>query len=303
MIPIVHRFYARGGTSGVGLPTDPASVEAAMTPADSMTPVLAHSRATPGLLTRSSVGVWVFHADPALLEPSKLYVVHFRYHLPIDGLRVDRHPFRLTPALPAARPGYCILYGALTTLDGLPDSGATVRVEVYSSPLHISHRVQAETVITEVDGTYWFEAPHGALVRFSTDQDNRFILTPAAGQLDVRTVADYTLQTGSTDAFGMPVGPDPDGGFNLQLPGHAAPGFVTVERTGGNCQNDGLWSYTHEQHAESTTWIIEHPLAYVPAVRAVGPTGKTMLGDVSFPSIGLVHIDFALAVKGAAYLS
>lgn len=63
-------------------------------------------------------------------------------------------------------------------------------------------------------------------------------------------------------------------------------------------------SYVHDQMTASTVWTINHGLDFQPAgVRVVDSAGAEQEGLVSYPSEGVVRIDFAVPFAGKAYLS
>lgn len=70
--------------------------------------------------------------------------------------------------------------------------------------------------------------------------------------------------------------------------------------TGGG--GDQLVSFTFQQPTPSAQWVINHPLAYFPAVTIVDSTGTQVEADVSYGA-GQVVATFSAAFSGLAYLS
>jgi hypothetical protein len=62
--------------------------------------------------------------------------------------------------------------------------------------------------------------------------------------------------------------------------------------------------YRHVQTAPSTSWVINHGLAFRPNVSVVDSSGREVWpGAVEYPSAGTVTLTFSAAVGGEAYLS
>lgn len=63
-------------------------------------------------------------------------------------------------------------------------------------------------------------------------------------------------------------------------------------------------SYVYTQATAATLWAITHNLGYYPNVSVVDSTGTQIFpGDVKYPTIATVQLDFSAAVGGSAYLS
>lgn len=76
---------------------------------------------------------------------------------------------------------------------------------------------------------------------------------------------------------------------------------ITPPNSGGGSTGG---SYTYTQSTPSATWVIVHGLSFRPAgVRVEDSSGQEVWGEVTYPSTGVVRIDFAYAVSGTAYLS
>lgn len=62
-------------------------------------------------------------------------------------------------------------------------------------------------------------------------------------------------------------------------------------------------SFEHQQVSPSTTWVIDHPLPYRPAVTTVDSGGFQIFGDVSYPLPARVVVAYSAPVGGSALLS
>lgn len=68
--------------------------------------------------------------------------------------------------------------------------------------------------------------------------------------------------------------------------------------------HDGATSFTYTQLAPSTLWIITHDLGFRPAgVQVHDNAGQEIVGQVEYPSLNVVTIEFSAPVSGVAYLS
>lgn len=61
-------------------------------------------------------------------------------------------------------------------------------------------------------------------------------------------------------------------------------------------------SYTHQQLAATTTWIINHNLGYRPAVELLDTGGQEIDGDIAHPSVNQTVITLNPATAGIARL-
>jgi hypothetical protein len=61
--------------------------------------------------------------------------------------------------------------------------------------------------------------------------------------------------------------------------------------------------YTHIQSDPVSTWIIDHPLGKYPAVTVVDSAGDECEGDVTYPLLGRVVIEFMAPFGGKAFLN
>lgn len=70
-------------------------------------------------------------------------------------------------------------------------------------------------------------------------------------------------------------------------------------------KGDTLFSYSYafEQQVESTSWSINHNLAYRPAVTIQDYGKNTIEGDLDHITTNTVVVSFALPIAGYAYLS
>jgi hypothetical protein len=62
-------------------------------------------------------------------------------------------------------------------------------------------------------------------------------------------------------------------------------------------------SYQYLFNVAASTWVINHPLPYPPAVTTVDTADDVIVGDVSYPTSGQVSVTFSSPVTGWAYLS
>lgn len=73
-------------------------------------------------------------------------------------------------------------------------------------------------------------------------------------------------------------------------------GFVTAAEV------PGASAYVHYQTVPTAVWSIEHELNRYPAVTITDSAGSVVIGDVQFISADVVHVTFAAAFSGRAYL-
>jgi hypothetical protein len=108
---------------------------------------------------------------------------------------------------------------------------------------------------------------------------------------------------GQVNPKGVRVAPavfSPDTVTARQITWPVAPLPVTPPDSGGG--TGGSFSYV--QSIPTATWVIVHGLSFRPAgVRIEDNSGQEVWGEVTYPSSGVVRIDFAYAVSGTAYLS
>lgn len=62
-------------------------------------------------------------------------------------------------------------------------------------------------------------------------------------------------------------------------------------------------SYVHNQAVSSSTWVINHNLAFYPSVNVVDSGGNLVIGDVTYISENQLSISFSASFGGKAYLS
>jgi hypothetical protein len=94
------------------------------------------------------------------------------------------------------------------------------------------------------------------------------------------------------------VSPDTEHARQTTWPTPSLP--VTPPDSGGGTGG----SFTYVQSVPTATWVIVHGLGFRPAgVRIEDNSGQEVVGEVTYPSAGVVRIDFAYAVSGTAYLS
>lgn len=97
---------------------------------------------------------------------------------------------------------------------------------------------------------------------------------------------------------------------NPAIPGTNVPVLPGVKGDKGDPGTDGapgqngtgLGSYTHLQPIPASVWVIEHPLAFKPAVTIVDSAGSVVYGDVSYSGT-TVTVVFSAGFSGTAYLS
>ncbi len=65
----------------------------------------------------------------------------------------------------------------------------------------------------------------------------------------------------------------------------------------------GAGSYVHTQAVPSDTWSIAHNLNFYPNVSVLDNLGRVVEGDVAYPTINTVTLQFSAAFSGVAYLS
>lgn len=94
---------------------------------------------------------------------------------------------------------------------------------------------------------------------------------------------------------GIP-GPQGDPGEQGPQGEQGEPGVDGVDGT-----NDAF--YLHNQMSASATWNITHNLGKYPSVTVVNSAGDEVIGDVNYPSINTVTINFSAANGGKAFLN
>jgi hypothetical protein len=125
------------------------------------------------------------------------------------------------------------------------------------------------------------ETPVQELIEGTTEQT---ILQNQEQVIDL-TIEDRTVVFEHSDVGAPgPIGPQgPEGPIGPPGPGDAA--------------------YIHSQLAPSATWTIDHNLHKYPSVTVVDSAGTTVEGEVSYPSIDRVVIQFTATFGGSAYLN
>lgn len=80
--------------------------------------------------------------------------------------------------------------------------------------------------------------------------------------------------------------------------------IAEVERDGGGGgPGPGGISYVHNQGAVASTWTIAHNLGWYPNVTVIDSGGLVVEGDLSYPNINTVQLQFSGGFSGVAYLS
>lgn len=62
-------------------------------------------------------------------------------------------------------------------------------------------------------------------------------------------------------------------------------------------------THVHDQSSASSIWTIAHALGKYPSVTVVDTGGSIIMGDVSYPSVSQVAVEFTSATSGKAYLN
>lgn len=66
----------------------------------------------------------------------------------------------------------------------------------------------------------------------------------------------------------------------------------------------GSSAYRHVQSAPSATWTIQHNMGFYPGgVTVIDSGGNYCLGNLSYPNVNTVVVEFSAAFNGVAYLS
>lgn len=65
---------------------------------------------------------------------------------------------------------------------------------------------------------------------------------------------------------------------------------------------DFISRYIHDQGVPSSSWIINHNLNSYPTVTVLDSSGKKVFGDVNYPSVNSMTINFSAPFGGKAYL-
>jgi hypothetical protein len=119
--------------------------------------------------------------------------------------------------------------------------------------------------------------------------------------------------SGTTGGILSGVGvPDPtlgfEGEFYIDTAAHVIYGPKTNDAWGAGTSmigpsGTGASSYTHSQFASASTWLITHPLPFVPSVTIVDSGGSQVYGDVKVLSPSQIQVDFSAPFSGSAFLS
>ena len=63
------------------------------------------------------------------------------------------------------------------------------------------------------------------------------------------------------------------------------------------------WSFTYEQQSNSTTWNINHNLAYNPSVDRIDYSGNNLEADIAYTSLNSLTVTLSSPTSGYAYLA
>jgi hypothetical protein len=79
-------------------------------------------------------------------------------------------------------------------------------------------------------------------------------------------------------------------------------GFAGPQGAAGEVLFSDL-SFVHEQVSASTTWFVNHGLAFYPNITVVDSAGTVVEGSYSYPNLTTVILNFSNSFAGKAYLS
>lgn len=153
-----------------GDPADPLSLMVAVTRADDIKDVIETviaRKETRAKLWRAAIGKWAFKLDPRLYQDGAQYTVHFKFAMTPNNTNVVRQSFIW--AAPMETPhgdDHCLVYGSLTDMMGLPESGGRLVVETYSDFITLNQRTGIEDVVADIFGNWYVSLKRGELVRF-----------------------------------------------------------------------------------------------------------------------------------------
>lgn len=65
----------------------------------------------------------------------------------------------------------------------------------------------------------------------------------------------------------------------------------------------GSGSFVHTQSTPAAQWVVNHSLNFNPSVTIVSTSGDMVHGDVSYPDLNQIIINFSAPFSGKVYLS
>jgi hypothetical protein len=205
------RVEALGTTDQSGRfndPADPLTLEVRVTTADDVDTIIESVSLTddPRKLLRLTTGQWAYDLTAELYQQGRQYVVHFRYTMTPNNLKVDRLGFTWQPGPDtSADPEKCVVYGMLADIAGNPIPDFQITVEQYVDALTLNHRVGTLDVRSDVFGNWWIEVKRGTILRFLYGELEKVIVVPDLSRAQLSKVAVWQPADVRKDRFGYPL--------------------------------------------------------------------------------------------------
>lgn len=197
--------------------------------------------------------------------------------------------------------------------------------------------IKKDNVITVVEqvnqvtvATSGMQGPRGASILNGSGLPSSSIGIPSDYYLDTLTDILYGPKTSSWSSSGVslsgpvgPTGPTGPAGYSVYT-GTSAPnnslgnnGDTYIQSTANliyskisgiwtNAQAivpKSNWSFTYEQQSNSTTWNINHNLAYNPSVDIIDYSGNNLEADIAYTSLNSLTVTLSSPTSGYAYLA
>lgn len=187
-----------------GDPADPVALQVRVTLSSDIATVMEEVEVG-AQLYKLQTGLWAFQLVPSRYQAGVAYTVHFRYEMTPGNLNVTRKNFVWAPVPAAPRlSGNCVVTGALFDVGGAPVPEQRLVVEQYQSIVTLNERTAMNTIVSDAFGNWFFEIPHGALVRFVFGNVTKIIKVPELAQAALSSIPEFQPTGVQTDKFGYP---------------------------------------------------------------------------------------------------
>jgi hypothetical protein len=151
-----------------------------------------------------ATGTWVADLTERLYVTEQQYVVHWRYTMTPNNLKVDRSTFKFcTPAPDAHDPEWCNIYGTATDMIGVPLPDVDVTAETYENVVTMSKRTGQRTIRTDAFGNWWVPLRKESLARFVLGASSKVIVVPTLSRASLASItAVQPSDAGAKDRYG-----------------------------------------------------------------------------------------------------